>query len=173
MNYNKRYIPVKCLKDGNNYIPFWLLSYVDSEEYGEGYYGPEGNKHNASFNELVECMWDVVDRKVILGVVKDVYNSSRIEFKLEEVVLNEVAGESSTYYLDKVVEIIYEEYDISVRKANDLDYEISYFTEEEIANMNPETLYEIRLWKPFYKLESGKIIKWSYQLKHLKEIAIK
>ncbi len=43
------------------------------------------------------------------------------------------------------------------------------FSEEELSD--PETLYEIRLWKPSYKLESGKLINYEYyyKLKHIKK----
>ena len=67
-----------------------------------------------------------------------------------------------------MVDIEYIEYDSEVKKVKKMEkYELNwYFTEEEQKSLNINDLYEIRSWKPFYKLASGKIIKWEYQLKH-------
>jgi hypothetical protein len=50
------------------------------------------------------------------------------------------------------------------------DYELNwYFTPEEQKGLNPKDLYEVRRWKPFYRLASGKLIKWEHQLKHFQK----
>lgn len=168
MNYTKRYIPVKCLQvKGNKFIPFWLLNYTDHEDYGEGYYEQGDTEYNASHSELTDCIWDVKKKVVILGIIKDAYRKET-EFVEGEVILSEETH--NVYSTDKIVKIEYEEYDTHIIKFKKMDnWEKGYFTKEELSTMKPDDLYEIRTWKPFYRLASGKLIKWEHQLKHFKQ----
>ena len=169
MDYNKRYIPVKCLQIDKEFIPFWKLTYIKHEDYGEGFYKEGGDRYNASYSSLVDCLWDSKQKKVILGNIKDYYpDADNMEFKLDEVDLHEIERTHNSYKLDKVIEIVFEEYDTHISQAKKMDSweKNRYFTVEEIANMKVDDVYEIRSWKPFYKLESGTVVKWEHQMKH-------
>ena len=166
MDLYKRYIPCKCLQVGNDFIPFWQLNWVKNEFYGEGFYPDNKNQYDASYSDLVDCYWDSNEKKIILGIIKDVY-PEKLAHKIDDVVLVEV--DSQTYLIDTIVDIIYEEYDttiIKVENTNDPDLEW-YFSTEEIKGLKPNDLYEIRSWKPTYKTKDGKTIKWDYQIKKL------
>ncbi len=167
---NKRYIPCKCLQVGNDFIPFWELNFIKHEDYGEGFYQKDESEYSASYNDLVDCYWDSKDKKIILGKIKDVYpDESKIEHKVGKTVLVELDTPYGSYKIDKIKEIFYEEYETRIVKVKKLDsYELKwYFTDEEVKSLNKNDLYEIRTWKPFYKTESGSIIKWDYQIKTL------
>lgn len=170
MDLYKRYIPCKCLQSGNDFIPFWELNWLKSEMYGEGFYQKDQSQYEASYNNLVDCYWDSKDRKIILGQVKDVYpDETKLEHKVGKTVLVELENPYGAYKIDKISEIVYEEYETRIVKVKKLDsYELKwYFAEEEVKSLNKNDLFEIRNWKPYYKTESGLIIKWNHQIKTL------
>ena len=148
---------------GNEFIPFWLLNYVNTEDYGEGFYKQGDSQYDASYSNLRDCFWDSKKGKVVVGILKDVY-PEKYDFNVDEVILREVSH--SSYTLDKIVEIVFEEFDTNVIKVKKMDVcEKKYFTEEELINMKTDDMYEMRMWKPFYKLESGLLIKWNHKIK--------
>ena len=161
---DRRYIPCKCLQSGNEFIPFWLLNYIKHEDYGKGYY--TDSIYEASYHDLVDCLWDIKHKKVIVGIIKNIYiKDEDLEYKKGETVLLESDG--SSYKIDKILDVTFEEYDTTVVKAKNMeDYYSKYFTDEEKKNLKDE-VYELRIWKPFYILESGKKTKWSYQIRRL------
>ena len=167
MQYTKRYIPTKCLQIKNELIPFWELNFTKHRDYGEGYYTKDSNEWHAHYQELIDCYWDSKQHKIISGLVKDIYPKedqyNKLYKKGDEVL---VEKDTNSFYLDKIKEVVYEEYDSHIYKVKKMDnWYRQFFTEEELAD--PNTLYEIRVWKPFYKLESGKLIRYDYQLKTL------
>ena len=85
--------------------------------------------------------------------------------KIDEVVL--VEENHFAYRLDKVIDITFEEFETSIIKVKKMeDYELKwYFSEEEIKSLNRNDLYEIRRWKPTYKTENGRSIKWDHQIR--------
>lgn len=164
---DKRYIPCKCLhiKQHDEFIPFWELSYEYDEEMGE--YFKSKDHYQRYYGDLIDCYWDIKDKKVLFGLIKDIYPKDA-PFKLDEVVLVEVAGKYGTMKEDKVVEIFYENYETSIRKLKKMEkYELThYFSKEELKEAKLEDIYEIRTWSPSYKLQSGDIIHYTHQMKH-------
>jgi hypothetical protein len=172
MSETRRFIPVKCLQIGNEFVPFWLLEYDNSEDYGEGFRKKDAKDYSSSriqYGDLQDLLWDSKKCVIVSGITKDVYpDKQNCEFKIGETVLVEI--KSNEYGLDKVVDIIFEEYDTNILRVKKMDeWDKKKFTEEELSNMKKDDVYEMRIWKPFYKLESGKIIKYSYQLKRFKQ----
>ena len=166
MVLEKRYIPCKCLQKGNEFIPFWELNWTKSEDYGEGFYKDGDTQWDASFLDLQDCYWDSKNKKIITGIIKDVYpDKSKLAHKIDEVVL--VEENHTAYRLDKVIDITFEEFETSIIKVKKMeDYELKwYFTEEEIKSLNRNDLYEVRRWKPTYKTENGRSIKWDHQIR--------
>ena len=167
MDLYKRYIPCKCLQVGNDFIPFWELTWTKNEDYGEGFYKNGESQWDASYSNLVDCYWDSKNKKIILGIIKDVYPSvEKLKFKIDEVVLIEVAS-FDTFKLDKIAGVEYNEYETQIVKVKKLDsYELKwYFSDEEIKSLNLNDLYEIRKWKPTYITESGFKTIWEHQIK--------
>lgn len=169
MTYDKRFIPVKCLQDGNNLIPFWELNYTKHEDYGEGFYKKGDSKWDSKYQDLTDCYWDSKEKKIITGIVLDVYPSSEeVEYKIGDEVLIEEEREINTFRIDKIEDIIFEEYDTAIKKVKMDEWELRSFTKEQREKLNKEDLYEFRLWKPYYKVASGEIIRWDYRIKKLK-----
>lgn len=166
----KRFILTKAFKiSDSEYVPFWELTWSDSEMYGEGF--SHGDSCRTSYTDLVDCYWDTLNHKLVLGIVKDVY-PEKLPFTIEEDIY--IEEDHSTFAEDTIVDIKYDSYKSSVATVkrmsdcNDLRY---YFNEKEQSALNLNDIYEIRNWEPTYILASGKEIKWEHQLKHkFKEI---
>lgn len=158
-----RYVPCYALKVDNEYIPYWQLKYVEDKDNREGYRVEDDYK--AHYCKLTECLYDLVEKKILLGIVKDVYENS-LFIVGEQVVLKLT---NTKYTTDTIKEIIYEKYKSNCIKVNDFDdYKLDYyFTKEEANKLKLNDLYEIRVWKPYYLLESGELIKYDYQLAQL------
>ena len=151
----KRYIPIKCLCINNDYIPFWKLTWSEHEDFGEGF-DVDGV---VNYGELVDCLWDSLDKVVVKGIIKDIY-PTKFEFSVDDIVLREV--NYNTYCKDVVVGIEYTEYESIVKKGSNFEaYELVFDTE-----LCKDDLYEMRHWKSYYRLKSGILIRYDYQLKH-------
>lgn len=158
-----RYINCHALNVDNNYIPYWELEYVEDEDCGYGYKAKSSYK--TYYGKLTECLYDLVEKTVILGIVKDIYEEPKYQVGQQVLVDNG----SNTYKLDVIKKIIYEKYESTCTKAKELDkYQLSwYFTEDEIKDIKLNQLYEFRNWEPYYLLESGRLIKYNHQLAQL------
>jgi hypothetical protein len=165
MSQEKRYIPTKALQvKDSEFVPYWKLKHQYHKDYGEGFIIE--NDYKINYNNLVDCYWDTKDHKLILGIVKDVYPEKTSYYEEEDVFIE---VDHSTYKEDKIQKIFYEEYESKIHKISSLikHNELRwYFTKEEQKNLDINAIYEIRLWKPYYILYSGEIIKWDYKLKH-------
>lgn len=159
-----RYIKCFALQVNNEYLPYWLLDYVEDEDYGSGYkYGDGFNE--VSYSGLTECLYNLVEKKVVIGIVKD--NYEKPEYAINQQVLVQVTY--NKYTIKTIKDIVYEEYESKCIKVKDLD-EVDlhwYFTKEEISNLKVNDLYEIRVWKPFYVLNDDSVIKYDFKLKEL------
>lgn len=154
----QRYIPCLCLKEENDkYIPFWELTYVDGnvEDNELGYILEGEPKYRARFGGLYECIWDTIDKKVLLGTPVDHYTEPK--YKPGQQVLIQI-NYDSLYRIDTIKSVIHGEYDSIVSKGKEA--KIHY----GIENADPNMLYHIRSWKNYYELESGKIIEWEHQI---------
>jgi hypothetical protein len=158
-----RYIPCYALKVNNEYTPYWKLDYSYEEDYGHGYTTEDSYRTN--YSNLTECLYDLVEKKIVLGIVKDIYQKPK--YQVGQQVLVETG--SSLYSIDSIKEIVYQTYESTCYLAKDLDeYQLKwYFTEDEIKEIKLNELYEFRLWEPYYLLESGKLIKYNHQLAQL------
>jgi hypothetical protein len=60
--------------------------------------------------------------------------------------------------------VVYEEYEMEIKRGRKLDkWWVERFKDIEIDD---NTLYAIKKWKPFYVLDNGIKIEWSHQLYH-------
>ena len=88
---------------------------------------------------------------------------SQSRYVVEQTVLVEISH--NVYKKDVIKEIIYEEFESVFFPAKKLSTHYGYFqslfNEEEIASGN---FMEVRKYKPYYKLESGKVVKWEHEL---------
>ena len=156
----ERYIITKAVKTKENVlIPVWdeRLIFGKDEECGD-FLSVKGEY--TEFTQLVECIFDLKTKKIELGIELNYYEDS--PFKVGEIVLFEklrrVLVES------KISKIVYEEYHLVIKRGRKIDK--WYLEKLNNVEINLDTLYAIKLWKPFYILDDGIKIESEYQLYH-------
>jgi hypothetical protein len=117
-----------------------------------------------NYYELIECLYDLETKTIALGDELNAFpNENDLEFKKEEIVFLEISNRNLIQ--TKIVDIVYEEYELKIIKGNKPDkYWIKKFPD---VKFDANTLYAIKIWKPFYILEDGRKIKWEHELYHI------
>ncbi len=159
-----RYIQTIAIQtDANELVPLWdpRVQFVKDDYFGDHFTISDnyGRHHNT-----IECMFDVKEKKLVLGVEVDLYpDIDKLEFKKGM----EVMHETRTHRMLKkstVVDIVFEEYELTIRKGKKLD---SYYV-ERLANqaitIEKDGLYAIKVWKPTYVLEDGFKTTYEHQM---------
>ena len=120
---------------------------------------------------IIACYWNTVKKTVLIGIIKDIYpKESQLEFNVGDVVfVNDDYDRTIGNVIDRITEIVYEDYEIQISKIKKMDISSIkwYFSEEEIKSLNKDDLYEFRIWKPYWKTEGGLTIKWVHQIKKI------
>ena len=165
MDINRRIIVQGIKTDENVLIPLWdeRLSYEKTKLFGNKItITMSGDRREKSFN-LVECVYDLKTKQIEAGIGLNYYPpNDELEFKVGEVVL--VEKTHRCLIEAKIVEIVYDEYDLVIKRGKKLDkYWVNRFKHFEIDG---NALYAIKQWKPFYLLDNGTKIENTYQLYH-------
>lgn len=172
-DFLNRFMPCKCIRTSKDeFVPFWLADFVEGDDVYEHKYKVNGDWQEYSNTSIVDCYWDIVDKKIVTGEVKDIYPEiNELPFKEGEKVLREAQSKNwkrKVHTFDEIEKIIFDEFDRNILKGKDVDeYYSEFFSKEELVNK--DALYEIRIWKPAYKLKSGVIIRWDHQLSIIEE----
>lgn len=157
----KRHILTQAVKTKQNeLIPIWdeRIVFEKTEMYGN-VITLKGDRNN--YYNVVECIYDLKTKKIEIGIELNYYpNGNDLEYKKGETVL----FEKSTRNLAEatISEIVYEEYELEIKRGNKLAR--YYF--EIFKDIDDNTLYALKRWKPFYILDNGTKIEWSHQLYH-------
>lgn len=156
---NKRFIKTAALLVDNKLIPFWELEYVKNNTYGE--YFNVKDKFGPQHQELIEIVYDL-KKKIFAEPIILTYNKNP-EFEIGETVYIEQEYPLTRHIKEDVVaEIIYTEYKSDFKLGKKLEkWEINNF---KIENPLTTSIYELRTYEPFYKMESGEVVKWDYKL---------
>lgn len=154
-----RYIVVQAVKtEDNKIIPVWdkRISFKKHEDYENII---EVKDDPRTYHKLVEVVYDLKTRKISTGISLDFYPSDT-KFVKDEIVY--VEESHSTFYETKIVEIKFEEFDMSILRGSEV---LEYYKDikEDIIKTQ---IYAIKHWKPTYVLSNGEKIKWEYQLNH-------
>lgn len=161
MDLIKRYLIVPGVKFDNEVIPIWdeRLEYDNDDYFGKRIYNKETQEHRS---DTVEVLYDLKTRKISLGEEVDSYPpEKRLEFKKGESVFYEV--KHSQLKESVVTDIVYEEYDTEILKGKKLT---EYYVQDAPKDVDPEKLYVLKRWKPFYILEDGTKVTWPHKLYH-------
>jgi hypothetical protein len=151
-----RYILIQAvLTENNELIPIWdkRISFHKSKDYGN-YISLEGYYKN--FYSLTECIYDLQTKSIQIGIEIEEYPDST-EFEKGETVFYEVDGKHKHLKEAVIVDILFEEYDINIAKGKKLQW---------IQGLQPDSLYCVKEWKPYYLLDDGTKIKYDYKLYH-------
>ena len=160
MDIKRRIVIQAILTKEGELIPIWddRISFEKTEMYGNRIILKGGRNE---YYSLVECIYDLKDRKLEVGIELNYY-PEKTEFEKGE----SVFFEKSNRILEeaKVSDIVYETYDMQITKGGKLsNWTLNYFKDVEI---DKNSLYAIKMWKPFYVLDNGIKIEWAHQLYH-------
>lgn len=143
------------------YIPFWELKWKDNE-----YILPE--KYQGCNFDVIECMWDVKKQEVFLGIVKEIKYLPEY-FKIGDTVLYS-ESHLKPGIISTIEDIVFEQYDSYVRKYKDIEpCYIKAFTQEECLDAKPKDIFELRVFKPWFKLATGDLVKYDMYLYKIKQ----
>jgi hypothetical protein len=159
----KRYVVTQAVQtEENELIPIWdeRIVFEKTEMYGNVISLKDGYRH---YSNLVECIYDLKTKQIEIGVELNYYPIEKdLEFKKGEVVLFEKSHRNLAEA--KITKVVYEEYEMEIKRGRKLDkWWLERFKDVEIDG---NTLYAIKQWKPFYILDNGIKIEWTHQLYH-------
>jgi hypothetical protein len=98
-----------------------------------------------------------------VGIELNYYpTEDNLEFKKGQVVLFEKSHRNLVEA--KISEVVYEQYDLEIKKGSKLDKFWRIKFKDKIIDNN--ALYAIKQWKPFYVLDDGTKVEWTHQLYH-------
>lgn len=166
----KRHIIVKAIKtEENELIPLWdsRLTFEQSDDYGD-YFKMKGSWDK--YFSLTDCIYDLKTKKIEIGIELDNYPLEKdLEFKKGQTVLFEKSHKVLAQAT--ISDIIYEEFDLSINRGRKLEpYWVEKFKDVKI---DPNMMYAIKQWKPFYLLDNGIKIEWSHMLYHVYDASLK
>jgi hypothetical protein len=158
----KRYIimPVILTQD-KTIIPLWDEK-VECKKEGGVWVATIKNGSWKNEN-IITGIFDIKTKGFSLGIDLDHYVKPR--FQEGEDVLFETE-KYDEWGISKIHKVIYEEYDLNVRKGNKLGPWLEIVKDK--GDIKKDCLYCIKEWRPFYQLENGKLIEYEYRLKKLK-----
>lgn len=153
-----RYVLIQAVKtDDNELIPIWdeRVSFVKSKDCGNSV---KLNNHYKEYHSLTECIYDLQTKSVQRGLELDQYPITK--FKKGESIFYEIDTHYRHLKEAVIVDIVFEEYEMYIEKGKKLQY---------IKDAQPDSVYCIKDWKPYYLLDDGTKIKYDYKLYHKHE----
>lgn len=159
----KRYLLVPALIIDNEIIPIWdeKIKAEKQKDYGEYYLYDDDfwNKHY----RIEEVIFDVKTKKLSMGIVLNFYQKPN--YSIGEKVMHE----TSNHVLDEatIKDVVYIEYESSIKKGSKIDKGISEYylpNDKNETEINPNYLYEIRVYKASYILDNSKRCDWEHYL---------
>ena len=162
METNRRIVVNAIQTKENVIIPIWdeRIIFEKTEMYGNIIKLKDNyQKHY----HLIECIFDIKTKKLELGIEVDIYPSEKdLPYKKGENVLVEKSHKKLAD--STIVDIVYEQYDLKIVKGKKLD---KWYKERiKGVEIDDNSLYAIKHWKPFYILENGDKIEWEHELYH-------
>ena len=160
-----RYIKIQAVKlKDNELVPIWdsRITYEKSDNYGEML--KFDGLRNDIF-EVIECVYDLKTRTLSAGIEIDFYPSDKDkEFTIGETVYYEKIGCHRKLEETSIVDILYEDYDLSIYKGKKIDKWLVEKLKDVI--IDKDSMYAIKHWKPTYVLANGVKTEWSHELFH-------
>lgn len=156
----QRYIPTKAVLDKDNkLVPIWDSNIKFNESDYYGYFLTFEGGLRSKHLPLVDCIFDLKTKQLSTGIELESYPESTFLKKGDSAYY-----EKSHRQIQEVIiaDIVFEKYDLTIRKGSDMeDYEKSHFKN---VVFQPDLLYSIKYWKPFYILNDGTKVEWEHKL---------
>lgn len=159
-----RFIPIKgIITRDKTLIPFWddRIKFYDHEDYGNTI---EVKGNYQKYFKLDDLLYDLETKTVSLTQTIDYYESLEY-YKVGDSVYY-AEGISSGPLTESVIkEIKYEEFSISTVMGKRLLSDSSYYLENtKDLTIIPDMAYSIKTWKPWYLMEDGYLVKYSFNI---------
>lgn len=158
----KRYIETKAvLTDDNKLIPLWdkKITVKNTELYGDIItYKDDYLDRNLP---VVECLFDIKKKLLVNGIELNQY-PDRMEYCVGDEVLYEVDNRRLGEAV--ISEILYEDYEMSVYRGKKIEKWLHSAFKNQGIDIQPNQLYVLKMWKPYYLLDNGVKIQYSHQL---------
>ena len=91
---------------------------------------------------LIEVVYNLETREISAGIELDIYpNENNLGFKINDKVLSEV--EHSSYRIDKIIDIIFEEFEMEIKKGKKIDNH--YIKDLKDIVIEPKTIYCLKM----------------------------
>ncbi len=161
-----RYITTQAVLDDNKQlIPLWdeRVVFTKTDLYGSVITLKGGASYDErKFRNVEECILDVKTKTLSMGIEVDIY-PEKTKYEIHDIVCVKKDGTYDNVLVEtKITDIIYESYDLTIRKGKKLDnYDISAIKKVlSLTEIDIDTLYAIKRWKPIYLLENGMKIEY-------------
>ena len=156
-----RYITIQAIQTRDNtLIPIWdeRVIFEKSRDFGNTI-NIKGDRHD--YFQVVECIYDIKTKEVKLGIELDYYpNVNELEFKKGQSVLVEVSGRKLSETI--ITDIVFDDFDMCIKRGRKFErWDISRFPDTKIE---PDSIYAIKHWKPFYVLANGMKTQYNHHL---------
>lgn len=170
-----RYIMTQAVLDDNKVlIPLWdeRVVFSKTERYGNVITLKGGKASDErKFRNVEECILDVKTKELSFGVKVDVY-PEKTKYNINDIVCAKKDGTyDNTLVETKIIDIVYESYDLTIRKGKRLE---SYYVSAiknvlSITEIDIDTLYAVKTWKPIYVLENGMKVEYDMYIYKLEK----
>lgn len=158
----ERYIIVQAVKSKNNeLIPVWDERVLFEKTSNCGNVITLKGDYREHF-QLTECIFDLKTKRIETGIEISYYTpESDLAFKKDTIVLFEKSDRKLIEA--KIVDILYEEYELDIKRGRKID---KWWVDKFQVEIEGDTLYAIKHWKPIYLLDTGDKVEWDHQLFH-------
>jgi hypothetical protein len=163
----KRYILTQgILLDDKTIIPIWdsRIEFEKTDMYGNVITFDGSYK---TYHSLIECIFDLKTKTISPGIDLDIYpNKENLKHKINDIVLFE---DRQKHTLTKIVDIIFEEYDLQIQKGKKIDnWHLQNIPKDII--IEKDSLYALKLWKPTFVLDNGQKTIWGMYLRNIENL---
>lgn len=158
-----KYITVPAIVTEDHKIyPLWSLD-VKFIEGDEEYSHCLKIKNNyKEYHNIKDVILNIETKELSLGIDIDIYpDKDRLEYKIGQQVLYESKRRILKH--SEIKDIIYEEYESVICKGKNIE-DSYYYRYVDINSIKVNDIYNFKVWKPYYVMTDGTVIKWEHQL---------
>ena len=168
MNLQRYVLTQGVLLEDKTIIPIWdsRLEFVKTEMYGNTININDGNIRE-KFHDVVQCIYDLKTKTISAGIDLDIYpDLTKLNHKVNDIVLFE---NKWNHTLSKIVDIIFEEYDLEIIKGKKIEgWVLNNLPKDTL--INKDFLYSIKNWRPTYVLDNGNKTIWDMYLRKIENL---
>lgn len=162
MEITRRIVVQAIQTEKNELIPLWdeRIEFEKTEMYGN-IIKIKGSGYGTESHSVIECIYDLKTKKLSKGIDLDFYPSpDKNDYKVDEEVYYETGTFPKSLKEGKIKEIVFKDFDLRIVKGSKME---SYWL-KHFKGINPEDIYAIKVWKPYYLMEDGTLLTYNFQM---------